>query len=475
MKSSGSYSQTRSLTVACAVISFSLVVQAQTYTTLASFTGANGYYPIASFIQATDGNFYSTTLHGGAGQDGGDGVVFSMTTAGGVTDLYSFCQQSSCTDGSEPNPGILLGSDGNLYGTTESGGTSNSGIFFKVTLGGKLTTLYNFSCPNCTGGQKPNGVLQVSSGNFYGTSSEGGDTGSGAIFELTPSGQYRVFHSFCLLQNCVDGAGPISAPIQASNGNLYGTTRFGGVQGVGVVYEITPAGSYRVLYNFCAQDQCIDGELPNALVQDAAGNFYGTTWNGGTNDFGTIFEITRTNQFILLHTFDLIDGANPIGALILANDGNLYGTTTTDASGGGNIFQITPEGVFTVLYQFCNGTSCTGTYPNGLFQGTNGVLYGTARNGSTYIWGEAFSLSMGLSPLVETVPIAGKVGKHVIILGNGLTGSTSVTFNGVPASFSVGSDTYIEATVPVGARTGTVSVVTPTGTLNSNPQFVVSK
>jgi uncharacterized repeat protein (TIGR03803 family) len=169
--------------------------------------------------------------------------------------------------------------------------------------------------------------------------------------------------------------------------------------------------------------------------------------------------------------------------LTLASDGNLYGVATDNdnfASATSNvpniygiIFRITPAGEFTTLASFYDA-------PIGpLFQGTDGNLYGTTDEGgpgdSGYGYGTVFKLSIGSSPMVETVPVAGKVGKQVLVLGNGLTGTSSVTFNGVPAAFTVESDTYIKATVPGGATSGTVSVVTPAETLNSNPQFVVTK
>jgi uncharacterized repeat protein (TIGR03803 family) len=457
------------LAVAYAVISLAVSAQAQTFTVLSVFNGTNANTPTGPFIQGTNGDLYNVSYYGGTG---GSGNVFYMTPAGTTTDLYSFCLSAGCNDGANPTS-IILGKDGNFYGTTGYGGNSNGGVVFKMTLGGKDTTLYSF-CPtsNCSDGYLPNGIVQGSNGNFYGTALVGGAYGAGTIFELTSFGTYKVLYNFCTRKNCNDGSNPVAPPIQASNGNFYGTASNWGSQGSGVVYEITPAGSYKVLYNFCSQANCTDGASPKYLVQDASGNFYGTTIFGGTlGGYGTIFKITPTNQFIVLHTFQDSDGANPIAGLIIANDGNLYGTTYF----AGNIFQTTPAGVFTVLYTFCSGNICTGTSPNGLFQRSDGILYGTTQFGGQNGYGEAFSYSYNLGPLVETVPVAAKVGKRVIILGNGLTGSTSVTFNGVAASFTVESDTYIKATVPEGATTGTVSVVTPTGTLNSNPVFRVIK
>jgi uncharacterized repeat protein (TIGR03803 family) len=285
-----------------------------------------------------------------------------------------------------------------------------------------------------------------------------------------------VLYSFCSLANCADGFEPETPPIQASNGNIYGVT-FGGE---GVVYELTPAGTYTLLHHFCSVSGCKDGFQTTTLVEGANGNIFGTTVQGGTHNYGTVFEVTSANQYLVLDSFDYLRGY-PFEGLALANDGNLYGTTIGPGGGenGGTIYEITPAGRYTQLYTFNEGSSSGYNPVASLFQGTDGLLYGTTLYGGDTTdcggCGTIFTLSNGLSPLVETVPVAGPVGQSVIILGNGLTGSSSVTFNSVAAKFTVESDTYIKATVPTGATAGTVSVVTPSGTLNSNPKFVVTK
>jgi uncharacterized repeat protein (TIGR03803 family) len=197
------------------------------------------------------------------------------------------------------------------------------------------------------------------------------------------------------------------------------------------------------------------------LVEDANGNLYGTTFYGGANGYGSVFEITAGRQFVLVHSFDNTDGAYPNSALILASDGNLYGTANT-------IFQITAGNEFYSLYTFCGCTSP-------LLQATDGTFYGTTMGGGTSNNGTIYSFSTGLGPLVETVPTAAKVGAHIIILGNNLAGSTAVSFNGVAAAFTVVSNSEITATVPTGATTGTISVTTSTSALNSNPAFQILK
>jgi uncharacterized repeat protein (TIGR03803 family) len=464
----------RGILLVCVAFTLSLAVcaQAQTFSYLAVFDGTNGYQPFGSLTQATDGNFYGTTTNGGGH---GYGNVYRITPSGELTSIYDFCLRLNCTDGTTPESAPVLGSDGNLYGTTTGIGYGY-GTVYKMTLSGKLTTLYTFcSLANCADGSAPNGLVAASDGNFYGTTFEGGNSRAGTIFKITPAGQFTSLYSFCSLANCADGFSPVSSPIEGSDGNLYGTTWQSPTGGV--LYRFTLAGGFKVLYSFCRGIiLCSGGSEPVAIVQDANGNFFGTTqYGGGSGGYGTVFELTAKQQFINLHTFDKTDGAYPDEGLTLANDGNFYGIT---AEGGpanaGTIFEITAAGTFRTLYTFAPPY---GDEPAGpLLQGTNGNLYGTTPSNPGYDpLGTVFELSNGLGQSVRTAPGAGEVGKTVLILGNGLTGSTSVTFHGVEAPFTVESDTYIKATVPTGATTGTVSVVTLSGTLNSNPQFVVTK
>jgi uncharacterized repeat protein (TIGR03803 family) len=470
---------TLGLALACAAVSFSLVhAQAQTVTDFANFNGTNGAGSV-SLIQATDGNFY--------GSSGADtfGNVFRVTPSGEITAIYKFCSQKGCADGDGPYWSPVLGSDGNLYGVTQTGGSKagskyGSGTFYKMTLSGEITILYNFcSAGPCTDGQYPNGVILASDGNFYGTTYGGGKFNKGEIFQISATGNLKVLYSFCSMANCADGFEPETPPIQASNGDIYGVTHGGD----GVVYELTPARTYTVLHHFCSESGCKDGFQTTAVVQGANGNIFGTTVQGGSHNYGTVFEVTSTNQYIVLDSFDYLRGW-PFAGLALANDGNLYGTTIGPggAENGGTIYEVTSAGRYTQLYTF-NECSISGYNPTAqLFQGTDGFLYGGTDYGGNDTfdggcggYGTIFTLANNFSPLVQTVPVAGPAGTSVLILGNGLTGSTSVTFNGVAAEFTVESDTYIKATVPTGATTGTVSVVTPSAALNSNPQFVVSK
>jgi len=356
-----------------------------------------------------------------------------------------------------------------------------------------LQLLYSFcSLQNCFDGSSTNaGLVEGANGSFFGTTPQGGAYYDGTVFEISPSGKFSLLYTFCSRKNCTDGANPIAGLIQGADGNLYGTTSHGGLYGSGTVFEITAAGKLTTLYSFCADDQsrCLDGAIPyGALVQDANGNLFGTTVSGGyggaRNGAGTIFEITSSGKLATLHRFcsrkNCLDGANPWAGLTLATDGNFYGTT---AAGGlkdvGTIFEITPSGKLTTLYSFCRQSGCTdGEYPNaGLLQATNGTFYGTASSGGSSNCydgcGTIFSLDVGLRPFVAFVVSNGKFGDSAQILGQNLTGTTSVTFGGIPASFIVASDTHLTAVVPRGATTGPVVVTTPTGVMTSNQSFRV--
>jgi uncharacterized repeat protein (TIGR03803 family) len=460
-----------------------IALPAQTLTTLHSFDNTDGAYPFAGLVQAANGDFYGTTYNGGA--NAGNGAVFKITPGGTLTTLYSFCAQSLCTDGVLPYAGLVQAANGNLYGTAAGGGANNRGTVFKITPSGTLTTLYSFcSQAACADGALPYaGLVQATSGVFYGTTKFGGATSFGTVFKITPSGALTTLYSFCPQNGCTDGERPNAGLVQATNGDFYGTTLYGGANnGNGTVFKITPSGALTTLYSFCAQTGCTDGANPVAgLVQAANGDFYGTTQAGGANNNndGTVFKITPGGTLTTLHRFcsqiGCPDGQVPTAALVQATDGNLYGTTGAGGNGGGTIFKIAPSGALTTVYLFCSQTGCAdgeGPYA-GLVQGTNGDFYGTTEAGGAHGYGAVFSLSVGLGPFVETRPTSGKVGAAVKILGTNLTGATSVRFNGTAAVFNVVSKSEITTTVPAGASTGRVQVVTPRRTLSSNVPFRV--
>jgi uncharacterized repeat protein (TIGR03803 family) len=441
------------------------------FKTLVNFTGQNGSTPLGvALVQGTDGNFYGTTEDGGAH---GLGTVFKVTPGGTLTVLHSF---SNTPDGAYPKGGVVLGNSGKFfYGTTSQGGSNGLGTFFKITSGGTLTTLHSF---NGTDGQfPPVPCVEGTDNNFYGVTSQGGANGFGTVFQITATGTLTTLHSF----NGTDGSNPqaVLVPMPEPDLILYGTTNQGGTNNLGTFFSVTPAGQLTTLHSFNGTD----GANPQAAlypqpVPDLI--FYGTTNQGGTNNLGTFFSVTPTGTVTTLHSFNGTDGQYPAGALVLANDGNFYGTTAGVVAPGihvfGQIFEITPAGAVTALHTFCSqGGTCTdGSYPyGGLAQRTTGVFFGVTSAGGSAGMGTAFSLSTGLGAFVETLPNSGSAGASIIILGTKLTGATSVTFNGVAATFTVKSSSEITTTVPNGATTGPVVVVTPGGTLTSNVNFTV--
>src|ERR1017187_9383834 len=396
-----------------------------------------------------------------------------------LTTLHRFCSQSGCTDGAYSYAVLVQATNGNLYGTTAQGGTNGSGTVFKITPGGTLTTLHSFCSdyPSCTDGADPYaGLVQAANGDLYGTTYSGGTNSAGTIFKITPSGTLTTLHSF----NGEDAGGPVAGLVQAANGDLYGTTQGGGTNGGGTIFKITPSGTVTTLYSFCPQTPCRDGGAPDAgLVQAANGDLYGTTYGGGTNGHGTVFKITQGGTLTTLYSFcsqtNCTDGETPFAELVRPADGDLDGTTIDGANGNGTIFKITPGGTLTTLYSFCSQTNCRdGGQPNaGLVQDTNGDLYGTTDYGGGAASGTVFRLSVGLGPFVKPRPPYGKVGAAIKILGTNLTGATSVSFNGTAAVFTVVSGSEITTSVPSGASSGKVQVVTPSGTLSSNASFRV--
>ncbi len=451
-----------------------ITVSAQTFTTLHSFTGTDGANPYAGMTQGTDGNLYGTTIDGGANSSGN---VIRITPSGTLTSLYDFCSQSNCTDGQYPVSTLVLGNDGDFYGTTQNGGVYNPlyGTIYKVSPTGVLTTLHSF---NAIDGVSPYGsLLLASNGNFYGTATEGGACtstgGCGTIFMMTSSGSFTTLYNFCLQSGCPDGQFPGGGLIEASDGNIYGTTRAGGnftcaVDGCGTIFKITPSGAFTTLHLFAKAD----GAYPTpGLIEVSKGLFYGTTTSGGKKGSGTVFTMTASGTLTTLYTFDGTDNAVP-SALAPGSDGNFYGTT---AGGGtasqGTIFKITPAGTLTTLYSF-SGTFFY--YFGGLMQGTNGSFYGTTYFGGTDNDGSIYGLATGLKPFVSVQPGSGQAGATVKILGNNLTSATSVTFHGTPAVFQVVSKNLITATVPAAATSGRVEVMGSGHSLLSNVPFLVA-
>jgi uncharacterized repeat protein (TIGR03803 family) len=408
-----------------------------TFTTLHSFGVGEGEEP-NGLVLGNDGNFYGTTIGGGAGMAEwlGCGSIFRITPDGTFTTLYSF----SGPDGATPglywgvdyyciSPGLIQGSDNNLYGITGYGGIgfsgdpynlgwqfndSGYGTVFRMALDGTLTTLVFFDGTN---GAIPSSILQGQDGNFYGTTmgarvASGSPIENGTVFKMTADGTITTLAVF----NDTNGSNPRSL-IQAKDATFYGTTDFGGANGKGTVFKVTPDGTLTTLASFNT-----NASAPYSIMQASDGNFYGTMNEGGkmvilscpscsagylVYYLGTVFRMspggTLTN--IVLFT-QMREGGGPVAGLLEGTDGNLYGSTYVGGpgtsylpSGPGLLFKTTPDGSLTTLFQF-RSNSLDGVNPRGnLVQASDGSFYGTtswagpgfATNGS---FGTVFRLTV---------------------------------------------------------------------------------
>jgi uncharacterized repeat protein (TIGR03803 family) len=398
---------------ACALVLGSLCplssAQGGALSVLHTFDGPpnDGELPQGSLIQDGAGNFYGTTLFGGSGNPnlcsyGGCGTVFKLSPEGVESVLYSFCTQTNCADGADPQGNLVEDSAGNFYGTTAEGGAYGWGTVFEITPSGAENILYNFcSQPDCADGSFPtSGLIIDQFGNLYGTTASGGSYcsgGCGTVYELSPSGDETVLHAFAGLPS--DGAEPEAALYMDSAGNLYGTTYSGGISngsncniaaGCGTVFEIQPDGSETVLHSFCAQVNCADGALPWAgLIMDSSDNLYGTTEIGGGTGCagggcGTVFKLTPDGAETVMYSFcseiNCTDGSYPIAGVIESSKGELYGTTTFGGpNNGGTIFEISSKKGEHVLSHFNYRRAKDGVDPQAsLISDTSGYLYGTA-------------------------------------------------------------------------------------------------
>lgn len=461
----------RTLALSClyalAIVSFDHSLLAQSFSTLYNFgTQPNDpQFPIYSGIiaQGRDGNLYSTSPQGGTN---GLGTVFKITPAGNLSLLHSF----TSAEGS-PNSGLTLGTDGNFYGTTLNGGTATLGTIFRITPSGVYTVMHNFASGEGAFPYDP--PIQGPDLAFYGTTSGGGG-GSGTVYRLTAQGQFNTIYDFDFLH----GYQPLSPLVLGNDGNFYGTAHGGGAVSdfEGVVFKLTRGGQISVLENFSTS---IGSQPDSGLTLANDGNFYGTTSQGGSTNGGTVFRVTSAGKFTTLHNINgLSDGAQPFAGVVQANDGNFYGVNSGGGSiGRGTLFEMTPAGAYSVLHNFdiSAGSQAEVT----LTQHTNGIFYGDTSQGGPLCGGACgifYSLSTGLPPFTAMLPqlSAGKVGATIQFLGQGFTGTTAVSFAGTAAAFKVVSDTFLTATVPNGAVSGSVTITTPAAVLTTNRKFRVT-
>ena len=309
------------------------------------------------------------------------------------TVLYTFLGGE---DGATPLAGLVRDAKGNLYGTTSNGGTYNVGTVFKVSPDGTEKVLHTFT-GGVDGGSPQASLILDSVGNLYGTSSFGGTFGSGNVFKVTPSGTEIVLYSF---KNGTDGASPLASLIRDANGNLYGTTFSGGTSSRGTVFEVTSNGKERVLYNFTGGT---DGGSPWGGLLKVGGVLYGTTEGDGTG-YGTTFSLTLSGKETVLHSFTgASDGESPEGNLVRDKSGNLYGVTFLGGSSTGNsqcpggcgtLYEVSPSGVTTVIYNFGASGDAAHSY-SGVVMDSSGNLYGASVSGgsSTCDCGTVFEIS----------------------------------------------------------------------------------
>jgi uncharacterized repeat protein (TIGR03803 family) len=367
------------------------VAQAQTFSVLHKFHGKpDGATPMARLIQDAIGDFYGTTYVGGSYNAG---TVFKLGKTG-ETVLYSFCPGGNpCTDGVAPNAWLIQDAAGNLYGAAGGGSAPCScGVVFKVDTSGKETVLYSFA-GGLDGNGPTGGLIQDASGNFYGTTAAGGGTGCGngngcgTVFKLDATGKETVLYSFT---GFPDAQYPNSGVIQDANGNFYGTTSYGGIFNKGAVFKLDTTGKETVLRSFKARS---DGKSPDRLIQDANGNLYGTALLGGSakcggTGCGVVFRLDLTGKETVLHRFTGgLDGNLPYSGVIRDSEGNLYGTTYSGGDrscgqghGCGVVFKLSTAGKLTVLHNMKGGVGGKNARA-GVIRDAQGNLFGTTEFG----------------------------------------------------------------------------------------------
>lgn len=462
--------RSRILFILALAILAATTVCAQTYSVLDNFGGRQqDLRQPGSLVQGPDGALYGTSTSGGAY---GQGAFFTLTPSGQVQTLYSFCAGSKCSNsaGAYPSPvTLMLRPDGDFVGFTNLGGALGGGTIFDVDIFGNLTVLYNF--------QRPQGIYQPltvgADGQFYGIAQSFANCGAVITYANGVTGNpIQSLYSFT-------GNGPCqpTALVVGTDGNFYGTTYFttsrGGI-GCGTFFKLTLNGNFTLLHTFETREGC----TPASLTLGNDGNFYGTsTLNNG------IFKITPGGNVTVLQTLNRTEGWFIVPGLTEGSDGNFYGAASAGGNssnrlclglGCGTLFQITPTGNFTVIHDFDFTTGGLPLTPPA--QHTNGLFYGDASGGPDWenLGGVFYSLNDNLVPFVALTPYAASAGTPIEILGQGFTSSSTVSFNGTPAtSVQLSSSTRLAVAVPSGATTGLVTVTTSTGTLTSNQPFIV--
>lgn len=365
--------------------------QAQAYKVICSFkgTGGDGRNPSASLVLDSAGNLYGTTSLGGTSDSG---TAFELQPSGKEVVLHSF---KGIPDGELPTSSLVPDGHGHFYGTTFEGGAYGYGSIFKIGDTGTESVVDSFCVTGCSGGSFPNSkVILDGEGNFYGTTNAGGDfdcgsrTGCGTVFKFDANGTETVLQTF----EGSNGAVPSGGVIRDNSDNLYGLTIFGGAYGYGVLFAIDAGGNETVKYNFTGGAD--GGEPYSGLIRDDNGDFYGTTYQGGAYNLGTVFKVDASgNEFVLYSFAGGADGANPYGSVIRDKMGNIYGTTYQGGAYNlGTVFKVDATGNKTLLHSFAGKKDGANPYA-GVVQDADGNLYGTTFQGGAYNDGTVFKLT----------------------------------------------------------------------------------
>jgi uncharacterized repeat protein (TIGR03803 family) len=507
----------RKMTICC--LFFSLVGigagKAQSKTTAPAYTLL---YSFCALANCTDGTSPAGVILDSAGDIYGvaNSVLFELDNGGSESVLYNTCSSGYCL---ALNSGLVRDAAGNLYGTSAayvppvSGGSFyGTGSVFEYSGATGFTELYSFAheTPGSDGSSPEAGLAIDTAGNLYGTTNQGGTHGFGTVFSVNSGGNETVLYNFDSVSYGLDGLLPQAPLLRDDAGNLYGTTTEGGASmtllgtdGNGTLFRLDASGNETVLYSFCTQPNCADGSTPTAgVIEDAAGNFYGTTSTGGTGPYailgdsanpqlagGVVFKVDATGHETVLHSFcsqpNCADGSVPVGRLVLDAAGNIYGTTQYGGTGfflggglgslGGTVFKIDTAGNETVLYNFCVTSGCPdGWQPDaGLTQDASGNVYGTTELGGAHTFGVVFKLAANALPsppppscVITSEPLAtvpGTDNKSRTTIGVGE--SVKLTSN-IPVTWKISSHstgTLTEDIVPTTASDFPYSIGFPDG------------
>lgn len=435
-------------------------------TTLHAFTPEDGGTPISgAILRGADGAFYGSTL-GGYNFTGGTawGTVFRIDSGGSLTTLHNFAGNG----GIFPAAGLLLASDGSLYGTAEWGG-SGTGTVFRINPSNSFEVVHRFVTDDLDGDYPRTALIQGSDGALYGTTLGGGaDPGNaGTLFRIDSLGSLTTLHSFTLAEHCgdtpIDGAHPLAGLVQDPDGSFYGTAaggwRFNCFGGDGTIFRLDPSGALTTLHRFSGGD----GRYPeSALVRGADGKYYGTTTEGGTFNLGTVFRIDKLGSFTTLYSFSGTDGSWPAGGLTLGSDGQLYGTTTWGGTyDWGTVFRIDEFGSLTTLHSF-SGDDGGGLLAPLLQIGSS--FYGTTSEGGAHGYGTIFKIGAGGS-LTTLHHFAGSDGARP--MGQLTWGSDGRLYGTASRGGPYGFGVVFALTLPPNTPTGSNVAVEDTDTPNT--------